>query len=368
VSGGHADSTLAKLTAPPARGVVPRKRLFRHLDGITGGGTAWIQGPPGAGKTALVSSYLEDARPLSVWYHMEAQDGDPATFFYYLGLAARQARPRSRKAIPLFTPEHQGNLAEFTNRFVEAMFATLKGPCVLIFDDYQEVPEASPVHEVVGNLCQSAPRRARVIVTSRASPPPALARLVANGVIRALGWEDLRLSRSEVQAIVRLRNGSSSRKTVESLAELTRGWAAGLVLLLAHPSAPPGLARVMTDSDPAVIADYFANELLGRTDPRTRRILLETALLPTMSAAMAVKMTGDVEAPGILDDLYSRGYFTERFRDSEAVYRYHPVVPGGFSARNSSKLSTPRRNARCATGPPEFWRPRGSSTTPSLCC
>ena len=49
----------------------------------------WVEGPAGAGKTSLVSSYL-DARGLPcLWYRLDAGDADVATFFYYLGLAAR---------------------------------------------------------------------------------------------------------------------------------------------------------------------------------------------------------------------------------------------------------------------------------------
>jgi len=53
---------LAKLTRPRLHGAVARERLFAQLDGARAGRSAvCVVGPPGAGKTTLVASWL-DAR------------------------------------------------------------------------------------------------------------------------------------------------------------------------------------------------------------------------------------------------------------------------------------------------------------------
>ena len=60
----------------------------------------------GSGKTALTASYLDNGKFPCLWYRMDEGDGDIATFFYYLGLAAKKASPRKRKPLPLLTPEY----------------------------------------------------------------------------------------------------------------------------------------------------------------------------------------------------------------------------------------------------------------------
>ena len=53
---------IAKVTCPISTGYFPRHRLYRLLDRARKAPVIWITGPPGCGKTVLVSSYLESRR------------------------------------------------------------------------------------------------------------------------------------------------------------------------------------------------------------------------------------------------------------------------------------------------------------------
>ena len=82
------NSSLAKISRPSPLGVFPRQRLFRLLDHSRAHPITWITGPPGSGKTTLVTSYLDPRKLPSLWYQLDEGDADIASFFYYLGLAA----------------------------------------------------------------------------------------------------------------------------------------------------------------------------------------------------------------------------------------------------------------------------------------
>ena len=88
----------------------------------------WITGPPGCGKTALISSYIESRRLPCLWYKVDEADADLSTFFYYLGLAAAKAAPRKRKRLPLLTPERMAGLSVFAQRYFEDLSSMLPVP------------------------------------------------------------------------------------------------------------------------------------------------------------------------------------------------------------------------------------------------
>ena len=87
----------AKLSRPRMSGVIDRARLFALLDTRRESPLLWVQGPPGAGKTTLVTTYLAHARSGSLWYRVDDGDADAATFFSYLSQASstctRKVRP-----------------------------------------------------------------------------------------------------------------------------------------------------------------------------------------------------------------------------------------------------------------------------------
>ncbi|MCK5433170.1 MAG: hypothetical protein KAJ03_10515, partial [Gammaproteobacteria bacterium] len=87
-------SSLAKITQPSISGLYPRERLYKLLDQALNKQAVWISGPPGSGKTSLVSSYLNTRGVKNLWYQVDEGDADIATFFYYMRLAVPRVTPR----------------------------------------------------------------------------------------------------------------------------------------------------------------------------------------------------------------------------------------------------------------------------------
>ncbi|MCX5909538.1 MAG: AAA family ATPase, partial [Deltaproteobacteria bacterium] len=139
---------MGKVSRPILTGIYPRKRLFALLDRMRERPVIWVSGPPGCGKTTLISSYLEAGKLPCLWYQLEAGDADPATFFYFLGQAVQKASPRKRKPLPLLTPEYLQGIATFTLRYFQNLYGRLKVPGILVFDNYQQVPVGAELHEL----------------------------------------------------------------------------------------------------------------------------------------------------------------------------------------------------------------------------
>ncbi len=317
--------TPPKITRPRAAGVLLRPRLFRLLDRGRGRRVVWIAAPPGAGKTTLVTSYVEARRlPAALWYQLDEGDGDVATFFAYLSLAAAKAAPR-RPPLPLLTPEYLAGLSTFALRYFEALFARLARPFALVLDNYQDVPAASPFHEVIAEGLAQLPPGGRAIVVSRGEPPPAFARLQAAGEIQRLGWAELQLRLEESRRIARSRRRAVTPQVLGRLHEASQGWAAGLVLLLEGLGARDAIAPAPSDLPLDTVFDYFSWEVLGRLDSGTQIALMASALLGRPTARMAERLTGSPAAGRVLADLARRSYFVTRQEAREPVYQLHPL-------------------------------------------
>ncbi len=181
--------TSAKITRPTLSVVIQRERLFSLLDNKMEKPVVWVSSPAGSGKTTLVSSYLDSRNLPCIWYQCDEGDGDLATFFYYMGLAAKKAAPRQRKALPLLTPEYLAGIPAFTRRYFEQLYSRLlprdgsqkaHDGFSIVLDNYQDVPFDSPFHHIVAQGFDMIPQGIHIVVMSRSGLPSALARLHAN--------------------------------------------------------------------------------------------------------------------------------------------------------------------------------------------
>jgi len=315
-------AALAKLSRPRLPRIVPRSRLFALLDAQRQRPVLWIAGPPGAGKTSLVASYLEARRLPHLWYQVDSADADPATFFYYLGLAGPRKAARRVKPLPSLTPEYLLDLPGFTRRFFRDLFGRMPASAALVLDNYQDAAPESALHDLLHEALSQIRDGINLIVISRAEPPQQYARAIANSAVAHVGWEELRLTSDETAAI-----GNAARQlddqTVRLLQERSDGWAAGLVLMLERLKQT-GTVNVLAQPESLdAVFNYFAAQIFNVMPERSQRILVRTACLPHFSPTQAEALCGDSEAVKLLDHLCRRRLFVSKRGDAALGYQYH---------------------------------------------
>ena len=341
---------LAKLTRPRLHKAVARETLFELLDDKREYPVVWIAGPPGAGKTTLAASYLEESGVPAIWYQIDQGDSDPASFFYYLKQAVEHAGLRKSKPLPLLTPEYLPDLPGFARRFLREMFLQLPDDIIIVLDNYHEIAVTSALHAALAAALAEIPPGANCIVLSRADAPPAYASSVMGKIISVVTWDELRLTPDETQKLAAA-VGVTDPHIVQRLHQQAGGWIAGLTLMLEHLHRGGGLDKIEGDGVD-IVFEYFAGLIFDQASAETREILMKTAFLPQVSAQYAEAVTGKTNAIEHLEELHRRHLFTDRCIAPDVLYQYHALFRAFLKNRAGLAYSIETRHdiARRAAG------------------
>jgi len=319
-------ATLAKLTRPKLHGVVLRERLFAKLDEAREHyPVIWVMGPPGAGKTALIASYLDANKLPGAWYQVDSGDHDLSSFFYYLSRTVSAQGRRGEVSLPLLTSEYLGDIPGYTRHFFRQYFGQLPAMSVLGLDNYHDLPMGSALHAVLEQALREVPEEIQIIVMSREAPPKELAPLASVQRMVILDWDDLRLTLDEAKEIAG-RRVDLSQEAIRSLYQLSGGWAAGWTLSLERVKQHGFQTEVLPDDALESVFNYFSGHLFRTSTPEHQDFLMRTALLPSMTAAAAERLSGNPRSADILEDLYRRRLFTDRRGAKPYVYHYHDLL------------------------------------------
>jgi DNA-binding SARP family transcriptional activator len=317
---------LNKITPPRLNYELSRHRLFEKLDRLHDVQAIWISGPAGAGKSTLAASYVSEKQIPSLWYQIDSSDEDPASYFYYLGLAVEKTQDGLDVPLPFLTPEYSDGLDAFVRRYFENLYECIKIPFWIIFDNFHEVLLSSPLLRIMQLAVELVPPGLKIVVISRNDPAPEMARLQANQRLKMIGWKDLAFTETEFQDVIELLGSHCIPDSkVKLVHRQTRGWIAGLVLWLLQSDPEKRMPDSLSTKTPAIIFDYFASEIFGKIDPQTRKFLIISSLLEEINAATAEQLSGLKDAAEMLDSFYRRNFFLEKHEGSASIYQYHPL-------------------------------------------
>ncbi len=342
---------IVKINCPSADGLFPRKRLFKILDENTSVPATWITAPAGSGKTSLVASYLASRKANSIWYQCDSGDRDLASFFYYLGLAAKSVIPSGSFPPPLLTLEYQHDIQNFSRNYFDNLYHLLQPGSFLIFDNFQEIDTESKLSDLLARAASNVPETTHIIFISRNAPSQSTARLRMNNQLLQLEGVQMRLTRQETDRLVaHYVHGELSSHVLDTIYARSQGWVAGVILMINQKNGQTGSSDSLHNDTQEILFDYFAGEVFELQSLEVQKFLLTTAFLHDFTEAMAKEISGADGVGNILQRLLLKNYFITKH--TGGTFQYHPLFREFFLTRAETVLDADilgtllRRSAR----------------------
>lgn len=138
----------------PPRPLVLRPRLFDVLDRGLAGPLTLICAPPGAGKTALLSSWIAEREPEAVAW-LSVRPGTSAGAFWAEWLEGIKRVAPSDTLLAELTPPRGGPSDRFVVQLLNG-FADLDEPVTVVIDDFHEASRRG-IAESFAQLLHAAP-------------------------------------------------------------------------------------------------------------------------------------------------------------------------------------------------------------------
>lgn len=322
-----------KFFIPPSKpNLVHRQRLLDRLDDSIRQGKrlTLISTPPGYGKTTLLSEWLRASKYPTAWLSLDEGDNDPVRFINYLVHALRDLKPdfgdsALRKASSSQTQITDVQLTSLVNELVDFPQET-----VLVLDDYHSISQQT-IHDAVSYLLENSPPQVYFIIASRADPPLPISRLRGRGQVAELRQSDLRFTRQEAAGFLRVvETAQLSEGDIDSLADRTEGWIAGLQMAAASLPDQGNVSAFIQEftGSNRFILDYLMDEVLDNQTEAIQSFLLNTSILEQICAPLTDHLLSGLidvgtSSQAVLEDLEHKNLFIIPLDDHREWYRLH---------------------------------------------
>jgi LuxR family transcriptional regulator, maltose regulon positive regulatory protein len=283
-----------------------------------------ISAPAGSGKTALLRSWIAEARLArdAAWVPVDAEERDPRRFWISVADALRGTTAGSRLVRPLTTASEPDGWA-LADRLLTDL-ARLENRLWLVIDDAHllDPDELLPQLEL---LVGHAPPQLRMVLATRHDLRLGLHRLRLEGELTEIRTADLQFSLAEARALFDATGVELSAEAVARLHARTEGWAAGLRLAALSLAGHPDPERFSADfsGNDRTVAEYLLAEVLERQSEQARRLLLRTSVLDRVNGELADLLSGGSGGERMLQDLTEANAFVVPLNAARSSFRYH---------------------------------------------
>jgi LuxR family maltose regulon positive regulatory protein len=321
-----------KLYIPPVLPtVLTRPELLECLERGREVPLTLLSGPPGYGKTTLLSLWATYHPGSVAWLTLDENDNDLARFFQHLLASIQTIEPLTGRGITLRIERGKPIPIESILTPVLNELASCELDLSLVLDDYHVI-EAASIHSALTYLLEHAPPNLHLVIATRADPPLPLALMRGRGQLVELRAAELAFTPQEASNFLQNVLGLKLYPAdITTLTQRTEGWPAGLrmaaISLMDH-SDPASFVR-MFGADDRHVVDYLVDEVLTRQPVEVQRFLLDTSILERLCGPLCEALMdepGEVNGQKMLERLEAANLFLLPLDDKRYWYRYHRLL------------------------------------------
>ena len=360
-----------KIQPPRLRSArVARPRLEARLrEALLQRRVVLLLAPAGFGKTCALAAQFEQggAEPASgalAWVALD-EDDDPQRLFACLVAALEPFDLPWRtapEALLGLLGESEAGARRAVAELVNALAATDVPHGAIVLDDLHRV-QMPAVHALLDALIERLPAHWTLVLSTRAEPPLALARLRVADELAEFTLHDLRFDAAEANALAASAGAALSEPVlagrVAELLERTQGWPAGIRLCLAALRTRPGNGGRLAASGGGRIDyhlfDYLAGEVLDDMPAALHDFLVRCSVLPALTSERCAAVSGDPQAAERLDEIERRGLFVTALDVEERTLVLHDLFREALDERLRQRFPAelPSLLRRAALGEPD---------------
>jgi LuxR family maltose regulon positive regulatory protein len=316
----------SKLHVPANRpGLVWRGRLIDQLGAARASPLVVVLGPPGYGKTTLLTQWGHaDERPFA-WVTLDDADNDPSRLLTYLVFALDEVVPLGAGIFPR-RPEPDEALTGFALPRLTHALAQRAKPFVLVLDDAHLLRNEKAL-DLVSTLVQNLPAGCQLVLSGRNLPAVRLSRLLVDKSLLALGVRQLALTPHEGAELLHAAKLPVSTSEAAMLVDRTEGWAAGLYLAALALREQPHLGEALdafAGSD-ELLSRYMRDELMERLPPKRLAFLLGTAALDRLCGPLCDAVLAASGSAEMLEKLERANLFVMPTDRNRVWFRRHQL-------------------------------------------
>jgi ATP/maltotriose-dependent transcriptional regulator MalT len=333
---GRPSSYLGHAITPPSLESIqaPRPRLVNALNEKLDKKLILISAPAGFGKTTLLAEFSAQADRPVCWVRLTEADQDVMRLSEVLWTSLTRRFRRLRGAVRIEGLAGASSRA-LARAIAQALKDQVREPFVMVFDDVHWLNPSENGRAFLAELVKEGPDGQTIVTGGRELPDIPLVQLLASDQLATFDSDSLALRADELGEVVKRRTGEDvSEALVGDLMEETGGWVTGVLLserLVSH-HVPSLIA-----ADEPLAYDYLAMAVFDRQPAAVQRFLLDSSVLPIMTAELCDSVLGRNDSQAMLNDLLRRGIFISVTDDDPKTYEYHQLFSSFLQSRAKTR-------------------------------